>query len=229
MAVQDGLDISDQVARVNDLLTSRIPDVVAFSLGIAREGITLTYVASQEDAARLDALQYVDDGPCEQAIRTGEVVATEHDDLLDEGRWQLFAQAGAAAGIRSTLSLPVLGQDRVVGSVNLYGRTSDTFVGRHQEVAALVGGWAAGAVTNADLGFTTRLEARRSPRRLDDLETVQNAVDRLAAERGVSPELAENKLYEAAARAGIPVVALAHMVNGEWDAEPDGPRWGGSA
>jgi len=152
------VSIGEQLALVNDRLTRRVPDIVAFSVGVVRRGLTLTYVTTQLDAARLDAAQYADDGPCEEAARTGRVVAVDHDELLDEGRWQLFAQS-SAAGIRSTLSIPVMDAGRVVGGANLYGRTVSTFDGRHEEVATIVGGWAAAAVSNADLSFSTRLEA----------------------------------------------------------------------
>ncbi len=217
MAMHGDLEIGDQLARVNDRLSARVPDIVAFSVGVLRQGLTLTYVSTRLEAARLDAAQYVDDGPCQQAARSGEIVSVDHGDLLDEGRWQLFAQTGAAAGIRSTLSLPVLAADRVIGGVNLYGGTARTFEGRHEEVAAIVGGWALGAVTNADLSFATRLEATKAPGRLDDLDTLRVAVSVLAQDCGVPAEVAETKLYEAAAQAGIPVLALAHMVIGERD------------
>lgn len=217
MAMEGEVSIGEQLALVNDRLTRRVPDVVAFSVGVVRRGLTLTYVTTQLDAARLDAAQYADDGPCEEAARTGRVVAVDHDELLDEGRWQLFAQSSAAAGIHSTLSIPVMDAGRVVGGVNLYGRTASTFEGRHEEVATIVGGWAAGAVSNADLSFSTRLEATRAPRRLHDLETVRAAVQVLVNDRGVSAQMAETKLYEAAAQAGIPVIALAHMVIGDSD------------
>ena len=124
MAMEGEVSIGEQLALVNDRLTRRVPDVVAFSVGVVRRGLTLTYVTTQLDAARLDAAQYADDGPCEEAARTGRVVAVDHDELLDEGRWQLFAQSSAAAGIHSTLSIPVMDAGRVVGGVNLYGRTA---------------------------------------------------------------------------------------------------------
>jgi len=207
---------------VNDRLSALVPGLVAFSVGVARHGITLTYVSTGLEAARLDGVQYVDDGPCQLAARSGDVVAVSHEDLLDEGRWQLFAQAGAASGILSTLSLPVVELGRVVGGVNLYGSDANTFVGRHEQLAEVVGGWAAGAVTNADLSFDSRREATRAPRRLDDIQTVSTAVGVLVESKGVSPAFAESKLYEAAARAGIPVVALALMVIGERGASDAG-------
>jgi GAF domain-containing protein len=222
MALLGEVGIDDQLARVTQSLSAVVPALVAFSVGIARHGVTLTYVSSRLEAARLDGVQYVDDGPCQQAARSGEVVAVGHDDLLDEGRWQLFAQAGATSGIRSTLSLPVLDSTHVIGGVNLYGSHADTFVGRHEEVAALVGGWAQGAVTNADLTFQTRVEATHAPQRLEEVETVHVAVGVLVEAKRVSADVAEAQLYEAAARAGIPVVSLALMVIGERD-EIGGP------
>ncbi|MEW1952961.1 GAF domain-containing protein [Terrabacter sp. NPDC080008] len=206
-----------EIEQTADALTLLVPGIAAVSVGARHMGITLTYVATAWDAARLDAVQYLDDGPCEQASRTAELVVTEHTSLLDEGRWQLFARASAAAGILSSLSLPVVSEDAVVGGINLYGRALDTFDGHHEQIAEMLGAWAPGAVTNADLEFTTRTEAAAAPRRLQELHTVRCAVRMLAARSGVQSRTVETQLYEAAARAGIPVVALAHMVIGEGD------------
>ena len=96
-------------------LARLVQGIAAFSVAAVRRGITLTYVTTSWESARLDAVQYADDGPCEEAVRKAEVVATDHDGLMDEGRWLVFAQTTAAAGIRSTLSLPVLADDVVVG------------------------------------------------------------------------------------------------------------------
>jgi hypothetical protein len=48
----------------------------------------------------------------------------------------------------------------VYGGINLYGSTPSAFHGRHDELAALYGGRAGGAVTKADLSFTTLARAR---------------------------------------------------------------------
>ena len=49
------------------------------------------------------------------------------DSPMVEEEWRLFASASAAAGVRSTLSFPLLYQDEVVGGVNLYASTTDAF------------------------------------------------------------------------------------------------------
>jgi len=215
LALQGEDTLAGQLNKVTARLDSEVPGVVAFSVGVARHDIILTYVSTRHEANVLDGVQYVDDGPCQLAARTGDIVSVDHEGLLDEGRWQLFAQSGAARGILSTLSLPVMDGDRVIGGVNLYGSRSDTFASRVEDVASIVGGWATGAVSNADLSFTTRLEAARAPQRLEDLQTINEAVSILVDSKGVTSTMARSKLHEAAAQAGIPVVTLALMVIGE--------------
>src|SRR5215213_5626730 len=83
------------------------PDCVGLSVGLLDEGVTMTLVASSVDIATLDATQYLDGGPCLAAERQGELLTTDVDDLLDEGRWLTFAHASAAVGIASTLSVPI--------------------------------------------------------------------------------------------------------------------------
>jgi transcriptional regulator with GAF, ATPase, and Fis domain len=190
----------------------RVPGLVGVSIGLLTEGLVLTYVASGTDAAALDGVQYADDGPCLEALRTGQHVRTDTESLMDEDRWQLFAQASAAAGIRSSLSMPFRRDGEVIGGVNLYGDDVDTFDGHVDDLAAIFGAWAPGAVSNADLSFETRLEAANSPRRLKEQGQVDQAVGMLVGARGLSPEAAESHLRSAAARAGVAVFVLARAL-----------------
>lgn len=194
------------------LLRRRMPGLVGFSISVMEQDVTFTYLASTLSVARLDAMQYLDGGPCEQAVDSGQVVATQHDDLMDEGRWQLFGRTSGNSGVASTLSLPLLDGPRVVGSVNIYGAEPDTFEGRHDELADLFGAWAPGAVTNADLSFDSRLRAARSVERLEDLALVDVAVGVLVAAHEIPRDEARHHLEAAAARAGVTVVAVARLL-----------------
>jgi GAF domain-containing protein len=197
--------------RCTSLAKQRVPGLVGVSLGLLTEGIVLTYLASDVGTAALDAVQYVDDGPCLEAIHQEDVVETDTQALLDEGTWRLFAQASAAVGVRSSLSMPVRRNGVVKGGVNLYGDASDTFEGHVQELAMLFGAWAPGAVANADLSFATRLEAVASPRRLKGQAYIDTAIGILVA-HGLDPQSAEEKLRTAAARAGVAVLVLARAL-----------------
>ena len=96
-----------------------IPELVGLSLSLVEEALTFTLVAEAE-LSRVDAMQYLDDGPCVAAVREGRVVPFTVDDVLNEDRWALFARASAAAGVRSSLSLPVIQDDVTVAGINLY-------------------------------------------------------------------------------------------------------------
>ena len=212
--------LGPELAEAASALRRCVQGLVGFSISVLEQDITFTYLTSAEAPAGLDAVQYLDGGPCEQAVDSGEVVEVVHEDLLREGQWQLFAQASGTVGVASTLSLPLLDGDRLVGSVNLYGARADTFDGRHEELAALFGAWAPGAVTNADLSFDSRIRAARAVDRLEDLAVVDLAVGLLVATRGSTPQQARRELEQAAARAGVTLPALAHLL---MDAHP-GPH-----
>ena len=205
-ALQD--DLTDIAATV----LAAAPGIVGFSLGLVREGVTFTYVATSETVASLDAVQFVDGGPCVDAVGAGEPVLTDEQDLFDEQRWQCFAQASATAGVRSTLSLPILTGETVTAGINVYGAGSDTFSGHEQRLAEIFGAWVPGAVHNADLSFTTRTRATETPARIEDLDTLSRAAGILAAQQGISPREADAKLHDAADRAGVSVVAVARLI-----------------
>ena len=189
------------------------PGLVGVSLAFREHGLTFTLVATDEEIATLDAVQYVTSGPCVDAVDLGHGIATP-DGLLSEQRWQHFARASAASGVQSTLTLPVVDGDVVVSTVNLYGRAEDTFTGRHEALADVFGAWAPGAVANADLSFATRRAAEQAPTQLRDSAVVDTATGMLAAERGLSVEEARAQLNDAAHRAGIPVHRLARVLVG---------------
>jgi hypothetical protein len=205
-------ELRGDLQRLTELAKESVPGLVGVSLGLVSENLVFTYVASDVALAALDAVQYTDDGPCLEAIRQEATIGTDTEALLDEGRWQLFAQATAAAGIRSTLSLPFRRHGVVTGGVNLYAEGSDSFEGRAEQLADLFGAWAPGAVANADLSFATRLEAVKSPARLQEQNYVDQAVGLLVGARGLEPRAAGERLQTAAARAGVAVHVLARAL-----------------
>ncbi|WP_363321260.1 GAF domain-containing protein [Nocardioides sp.] len=94
---------------------------MGLSLASLEHGVTFTLVATRDDVAALDGIQYLFGGPCVDAAHTGEVMTFERGDtVLDEHGWQQFARATAAHAISSTLALPISEGERVVGTVNLY-------------------------------------------------------------------------------------------------------------
>jgi GAF domain-containing protein len=197
-------DLTDLASRAREM----VPDLVGVSIAGFDHGLTFTLVATASDVAALDAVQYVAGGPCVEGAHAEEVM--EHQaDALDEEEWRLFAEATAERAVRSTLTLPVLRDGSVIGTVNLYAASPRAFVGHHEQLAEVFGGWAAGAVANADLSFTTRKEAEQAPQRLADQHLIDVATGIVAAHLGIDVETARARLRDAASRAGVTLLHVA--------------------
>jgi GAF domain-containing protein len=210
-AGEDG--ISAELARMGRRALEIVPDCVGLSLGSLRHGLTFTLAATSDEIAGLDAMQYLDGGPCVDAAQSRREV--EVDDLLDEEHWQMFAQTSAAAGVRSSLTLPLLdSRGSVIGTVNLYASSPDAFQSRVAQLAEVLGASAAKAVSNADLSFDTRLVAADAPQRLVEQDEVNTAVGMIVATQDVDNATARERLRAAAARADISEVQVARLVMG---------------
>ena len=124
-----------------------------------------------------------------------------------------FAQATAAPGVRSTLTFPILQVGRVVGTVNLYGRTDTAFDGKHSLLATVFDGWApAPSPTPTCPPLREDWPSRRPLCCVTRLITAAAGI--LAAAADLDEDLARASLEEAAARAGVPVTRLARLVLG---------------
>jgi transcriptional regulator with GAF, ATPase, and Fis domain len=202
-------ELTKRGAQVREL----VPTCVGISLAYWAHGVTFTLVATDAEIATLDGLQYLDGGPCVDAVKEPPgVIETDREQLLDEEAWWLFGRATAAASIASTLTLPIMSGEAAIGSVNLYGATSDTFAGHHEAIADIFRAWAPGAVTNADLSFRSRQEAEEAPRRVEEQTRLDTATGIVAARQSVDVDTARERLNEAALRAGVTEVQLAEAV-----------------
>ena len=204
-------DLVADLTRLANQAQEVVPDLVGVSVARLQEELTFTLVATAEEVAVLDAVQYVAGGPCVDGAHAEDVLEFTVDDVLDEDRWQLFAGATAAHTMRSTLTLPVM-RDGVIGTVNLYAASRQAFEGHHEQLAELFGAWAEGAVTNADLSFRTRELARQAPIRVRERAAIDVAVGILAVQLGVDASTATARLEDAASRAGVRPVDLAEAI-----------------
>jgi GAF domain-containing protein len=205
--------IPTELGRMGRRALEIVPECVGLSLGLFRYGLTFTLAATSDEVAGLDAVQYLDGGPCVDAAHDGRDI--EVDDLIDEKNWQMFAEATAAAGVRSSLTLPLLdNRGSVIGSVNLYASSPGAFESRVEQLADALGSSAAKAVSNADLSFETRLAAAEAPRRLVEQEEVDLAMGMIVASQDVDIATARERLRAAAARADVTEAQVARVVMG---------------
>jgi GAF domain-containing protein len=197
----------DAVSSVAELL---VPSVVGVSVTVHVHGQPFTMTAVNDAIAALDAVQYVDGGPCVDALEGTEIPV---DDILDEDRWQFFRSAATQAGVRASLSLPLRDPEGdVVGALNLYASERDAFKGEEKMLAEVFGAHVSELVTNADLTFMTREWAAELPQRVEALEVTENAVRSLMTRLGLTAEEARSRLNDAAGRAGAPVDKVARAL-----------------
>jgi GAF domain-containing protein len=208
----DGLDLLEHLTDLANRAQEIVPDLLGVSIARMDRGLTFTLVATAAEIAVLDAVQYIAGGPCVDAAHAMEVREFNQDDVLDEETWRLFAEATAARAVRSTLTLPVVTDDGVVGTVNLYGASRRAFVGHHDGLAEIFGAWAAGAIANADLSFTTRQAAQAAPEQVKNQHLVEVATGMVAAQLRVDADTALARLHDAAVRAGATLVELARTI-----------------
>ena len=203
------LDLVEELRGSSERVREIVPECIGITMTSTEDGVSFTLVSSDEQVAVLDAIQYTVGGPCVESVAAEQVLSYTQDDFLGEAGWQLFAQATAAASIASTLTLPIVVDGAVGGSINLYATTPDAFDGRHEEIAEIFGAWAPGAVTNADLSFSTRTVAEQAPLVLLDQVRIQVALGVLMVDQGLDTEAARELLYDAAHRAGVTVAMVA--------------------
>ena len=196
-------DLSVALQQISRTAMSIVPECVGLSLASFVDGITYTLMSSSLDVATLDALQYLDGGPCVEAAHEAQSMVSDNTELLSEKAWQLYARASAAHGIASSLTLPLNRKDVVIGTVNLYASTPDAFVGKEEEVAHAIGASAVDAVSNADLSFDTRRLAQKAPEIFEDQYDIDLAIGILAQSRGIDVSLARERIRDAARRAGV--------------------------
>ena len=205
------LDLVQDLEAVAGLAATLLPAVVGVSITVVVDGDPFTVTATSDEISALDAAQYLDGGPCTDASSETDPVLV--GDVLDERRWHLYAQAAAASGVRSSLSLPLRGSgDAPFGALNLYASTPDAFDGKQTQVAELFGVRVNELVLNADLSFMTRELARELPQRLEEHEQVNQAIGVLMGLHGWSEAEARERLDYAAGHARTSRASVARMV-----------------
>jgi GAF domain-containing protein len=147
--------LQDTLHRVAALAREAVisADVVAITMLV--EGRPSTAVYTDDMAPEIDAAQYdTGVGPCLDAFRHQEVFSI--DDTDTDEQWPAFAEAAAAHGIRSSLSLPLVARHEGLGALNFYSRTAAAFPADDVEVGLQFATQAAIVLANAQAYWDAR-------------------------------------------------------------------------
>jgi serine phosphatase RsbU (regulator of sigma subunit) len=133
-----------------------VPGCDGASVSLLHDGTASTLSATQDRIRALDAAQYERGaGPCVSAMQDQTPVTVE--DYGSETRWPDVANQARAAGVRSSLSLPLLQGRRTIGGLNLYGSVVAAFTEQSQRAAETFARQAA-----LMLGYLQQLHSERA-------------------------------------------------------------------
>lgn len=136
------------LGRVADITVRAIPACDAAGVSVLEGRRVVTAAASAALVHRVDEHQYVaDEGPCLEAIRTGEVRRSPR--LKADIRWPKFGRLAVGEGVVSCLSLPIVTSDvGATGALNLYSQ-EQPFEEIDEDIGRRYMGSVAVAVANA--------------------------------------------------------------------------------
>jgi GAF domain-containing protein len=191
-------------------------------------GITLlepegpgTAVATNDLALRVDSSQYTAEtgGPCLDAYRQQQILRIES--TAEDVRWPEFSRTAAAAGVGSTLSIPLIVSGDGLGAINLYCFRENGFPAADDRLAAALGSAAAVALGNGRIYWKVARLADQLQQALSSHGVVEQATGIIIAQQSCSAEHALHLLAEAAQRNRLSVVEVAaDLVRRTSHAEP---------
>ncbi len=147
--VGDGT-IEETLHRVATMAKEAVPGADMTGISLLVEGRPRTAVFTHQESPEIDSVQYeTGKGPCLDSFREQQVLGIP--DTTQDERWRAFAEAAAAHGIRSTLSLPLVANHRGLGALNFYSRAPRSFCDDDVDVGSRFAAQAAIVLANSQV------------------------------------------------------------------------------
>jgi GAF domain-containing protein len=160
--VGDGT-LHQALQRVSELTVIAVPGADLVGLTMTVEGRDRTAVFTDEASPEVDQAQYdTGEGPCLDAFHHQRIFRIES--TAEDGPWPAFRKACAEHGIGSTLSLPLVANQKGVGALNLYSYREHAFPESEDAIGMAFASQAAIVLANAKAYW----DARELSERLGD-------------------------------------------------------------
>lgn len=163
-----------------------------------------TVFASGVVPRQLDALQMqMGTGPCLTAARK-QIVVRMHDIAADT-RWPDFREAAQSCAVGSMLCVPLYIDDRLLGTLSLYGEEPDVFREGAEPIARLL-------ATVSAVALADSFQRDRIDRALRNRDLIGQAKGILMSRHGVSADAAFEMLRTRSQHTNCKLVAVAEQV-----------------
>jgi GAF domain-containing protein len=193
-------DLPRILRRIAELAQKTLPgaEEVSVSLvGSRAAGVTPAYTGPM--AVNADELQYAGrSGPCLEAAATGQPVLVE--DLATEQRWPEYVPRARAAGVASSVSIPLPVHQTITGALNVYAARAYAFDETTVEAAHVFAGCATIALANAQLYETTAAVARQMEQAIASRAVIEQAKGVIMGQRRCTADEAFEHLVRASSR-----------------------------
>lgn len=197
--VVGGSTLGETLDRVAVLAVESVPGADFAGLTLLQDGKPTTAVFTDPTSPEVDQAQYESgSGPCLDAFRHG--VTYRIDSTADDDHWPEFSGVAHAAGINSTLSLPLLVEDDSVGALNLYSREPAAFDDHGERVGMAFASQAAVALANAQAYWGAKDVADQLHEAMKSRAVIEQAKGILMAAQGCDPDEAFELLVKASQR-----------------------------
>lgn len=204
-------DLDRALVAVTGVAVAAIGPCDGASLTMRAAGVPSAPIASDDWAAELDRLQFVEqEGPCLDCLREGSILRSP--ELASDIRFPAYGPRAAALGAASVLSLPLAADGRTVGALNLYARKPHVFDAQWLAVGELLAAHAGLAISAATAYYSSRDLAEQMRQALESRAVIEQAKGVLAAQQQVTPEEAFELLVEQSQRTNRKLREVARAV-----------------
>lgn len=188
-------DLRSALSEICRIAVRALPSADGASLTSFNEGGPGVVGASDEWTVPLDEMQYEQhEGPCLDASRTGLVFRVR--DATSEPRWPNYMPLAVDHGVRSSVSVPLHVEGRVMGALNLYSRELDAFSAEDVSLGEIIAGHASLATQVAAAMIRNRDLASQLSEALQSRATIEQAKGIVMATAGCGPDAAFELLVQ---------------------------------
>jgi len=178
---------ADTLTRVASLAVEAVPPAMFAGITMMVDDQVSTQVFTDPTCPQIDQAQYESGhGPCLESFRHGSVIVVES--MASDDRWPEFASAAMEHGVRSTLSLPMLSDERAVGALNFYAGVDRGFGQAEAATGQLFAAQATVVVLNVQAYWGARLKSEHLEQALASREVIDIAKGIVMNVMGCSPD-----------------------------------------
>lgn len=205
-------DITEALYDLSDSLVDVLSGATAAGVALL-DGDELRFVTATNDAgAEAERLQErLQVGPCYESTEKNEPVVI-NDLRACHDHWPDYAPAVEELGFRAVLGIPLVLEDRRIGSLDVYGTEPCQWSEEAVNAALVLADVAAAYVVNASELAQSQRTTEQLQEALDSRVVIEQAKGALGERLGISPEEAFRRIRASARRQSTKVAVICRQV-----------------